>query len=148
MKNLCDHMNAEVIAGTVTNVREAVIWIQYTYMYIRMKKNPLVYGISNEERMRDPSLYSKCEWALETAVRRRELVEDTARQLAAAHMVRYDVETGNLFPTDLGRVASHFYISFTTIEIVNERLTDSSDLKAILQIISMSSVGASARREA
>ena len=148
MKNLCDHMNAEVIAGTVTNVREAVIWIQYTYMYIRMKKNPLVYGISNEERMRDPSLYSKCEWALETAVRRRELVEDTARKLDAAHMVRYDVETGNLFPTDLGRVASHFYISFTTIEIVNERRTDSSDLKAILQIISMSSVGASARREA
>ena len=148
MKNLCDHMNAEVIAGTVTNVREAVIWIQYTYMYIRMKKNPLVYGISNEERMRDPSLYSKCEWALETAVRRRELVEDTAHKLDAAHMVRYDVETGNLFPTDLGRVASHFYISFTTIEIVNERLTDSSDLKAILQIISMSSVGASARREA
>ena len=83
MKNLCDHMNAEVIAGTVTNVREAVIWIQYTYMYIRMKKNPLVYGISNEERMRDPSLYSKCEWALETAVRRRELVEDTARKLDA-----------------------------------------------------------------
>lgn len=148
MKNLCDHMNAEVIAGTVTNVREAVIWIQYTYMYIRMKKNPLVYGISNEERMRDPSLYSKCEWVLETAVRIRELVEDTARKLDAAHMVRYDVETGNLFPTDLGRVASHFYISFTTIEIVNERLTDSSDLKAILEIISMSSVRASARREA
>lgn len=81
-------------------------------------------------------------------MRRRELVEDTARKLDAAHMVRYDVETGNLFPTDLGRVASHFYISFTTIEIVNERLTDSSDLKAILQIISMSSVRASAWREA
>ena len=140
MKNLCDHMNAEVIAGTVTNVREAVIWIQYTYMYIRMKKNPLVYGISNEERMRDPSLYMKCEWALETTVKRRELVEDTARKLDAAHMVRYDVETGNLFPTDLGRVASHFYISFTTIQIVNERLTDSSDLKAVLEIIAMSSV--------
>ena len=61
MKNLCDHMNAEIIAGTVTNVREAVIWIQYTYMYIRMKKIPLVYGISIEVRMRDPSLYMKCE---------------------------------------------------------------------------------------
>lgn len=63
MKNLCDHMNAEIEAGTVTNLREAVIWIQYTYMYIRMRKNPLVYGISNEERMRDPSLFLKCEWA-------------------------------------------------------------------------------------
>ena len=54
-------MNAEIEAGTVTNLREAVIWIQYTYMYIRMRKNPLVYGISNEERMRDPSLFLKCE---------------------------------------------------------------------------------------
>ena len=56
-------MNAEIEAGPVTNLREAVIWIQYTYMYIRMRKNPLVYGISNEERMRDPSLFLKCEWA-------------------------------------------------------------------------------------
>lgn len=140
MKNLCDHMNAEVIAGTVTNVREAVIWIQYTYMYIRMKKNPLVYGISNEERMRDPSLYSKCECVLVVMVMLRDMVEDTARKLESAHMVRYDMDTGNLFPTDLGRVASHFYISFSTIQIVNERLTDSSDLKAVLQIIAMSSV--------
>ena len=61
MKNLNSHLNAEIVAGTVTNIREAVIWLQYTYMYIRMRKNPLVYGISNEERMRDPSLYIKCE---------------------------------------------------------------------------------------
>ena len=61
MKNLCDHMNAEIIAGTVTNIREAIIWIQYTYMYIRMRKNPLVYGVTSEERMRDPSLFTKCE---------------------------------------------------------------------------------------
>lgn len=64
MKNLCDHMNAEIIAGTVTNIREAIIWIQYTYMYIRMRKNPLVYGVTNEERMRDPSLFTKCEYRL------------------------------------------------------------------------------------
>ena len=31
----------------------------------------------------------------------RDMVEDTARKLDAAHMVRYDMDTGNLFPTDL-----------------------------------------------
>lgn len=61
MKRMCDHLNAEVVAGTVTNIREAVIWLQYTYLYIRMQKNPKVYGISNEELQRDPSLYMKCE---------------------------------------------------------------------------------------
>ena len=72
----------------------------------------------------------------------RDMVEDTARKLDAAHMVRYDMDTGNLFPTDLGRVASHFYISFNTVQIVNERLTDNSDLKSVLEIISMSQVRA------
>ena len=61
----------------------------------------------------------------------RDMVEDTARK-----------DTGNLFPTDLGRVASHFYISFNTVQIVNERLTDNSDLKSVLEIISMSQVRA------
>ena len=63
MKNLCDHMNAEIVAGTVTNIRQAVIWIQYTYMYIRMLKSPKAYGVSNEERLRDPSLFLHCESA-------------------------------------------------------------------------------------
>ncbi|KNB44810.1 activating signal cointegrator 1 complex subunit 3 [Blastocystis sp. subtype 4] len=126
MKNLCDHLNAEIVAGTVTNLREAVIWLQYTYLYIRMRKNPLVYGISNEERMRDPSLFCK------------DMITDTAMKLDQAHMARYDMESGNLFPTDLGRVASHFYIGYNTVIVVNERLTDVSDLRTILTIVAMS----------
>lgn len=128
MKNLCDHMNAEIIAGTVTNIREAIIWMQYTYMYIRMRKNPLVYGITNEERMRDPSLFSKCE----------QLVYETAEKLENAHMIRFDMETGNLFPTELGRIASYFYIAYTTVEIINEELFDNSNLYTILKIIAKS----------
>ena len=32
--------------GTVTNIKEAVQWLSYTYMYCRMVKNPLVYGLT------------------------------------------------------------------------------------------------------
>lgn len=141
MKNLCDHLNAEIVAGTVTNLREAVIWLQYTYLYIRMLKNPLVYGISNEERMRDPSLFCKCEYDLySVGLIDRDMITDTAMKLDQAHMARYDVESGNLFPTDLGRVASHFYIGYNTVMIINERLTDVSDLRTILMIVAMSQV--------
>jgi activating signal cointegrator complex subunit 3 len=43
-KQLADHLNAEVVGGTVTNVREGAAWLTYTYMYIRMLKNPIAYG--------------------------------------------------------------------------------------------------------
>ena len=55
-------------------------------------------------------------------------------------MIRFDMETGNLFPTELGRIASYFYIAYTTVEIINEKLFDSSTLFTILTIIAMSQV--------
>ena len=68
------------------------------------------------------------------------MITDTAMKLDQAHMARYDMESGNLFPTDLGRVASHFYIGYNTVILVNERLTDLSDLRKILTIVAMSQV--------
>ena len=38
---LADNLNAEICLGTVTNVEEAVQWLSYTYLYVRMRKNPL-----------------------------------------------------------------------------------------------------------
>ena len=32
--------------GTVSNVNEAVDWLQYTYLYVRMVRNPQLYGIT------------------------------------------------------------------------------------------------------
>jgi len=37
IKQLADHMNAEVVGGTVTNIREAIEWIRYTYLHVRSK---------------------------------------------------------------------------------------------------------------
>lgn len=41
---MVDSLNAEISLGTVANVTEAVQWIGYTYLYVRMRKNPMVYG--------------------------------------------------------------------------------------------------------
>lgn len=37
----------QVALGTVTNVEEAVKWLSYTYFYVRMRANPLAYGINH-----------------------------------------------------------------------------------------------------
>lgn len=53
---LPDQLNAEVVLGTVSNLKEAVNWISYTYLYIRMRRNPELYGVEPEDFLNDPTL--------------------------------------------------------------------------------------------
>lgn len=39
-ESLVDNLNAEIAIGTVTNIEEASRWLSYTYLHVRMKKNP------------------------------------------------------------------------------------------------------------
>lgn len=41
---MIDALNAEISLGTVANVHDAVQWVGYTYLYVRMRKNPFQYG--------------------------------------------------------------------------------------------------------
>lgn len=56
IKNLPDNLNAEVVLGTVASVREACTWLSYSYLYVRMTRNPLPYGLTLEELAADPHL--------------------------------------------------------------------------------------------
>uniref|UniRef100_A0A8D3C335 Activating signal cointegrator 1 complex subunit 3 n=1 Tax=Scophthalmus maximus TaxID=52904 RepID=A0A8D3C335_SCOMX len=117
LDSLADNLNAEVALGTVTNVEEAVKWLSYTYFYVRMRANPLAYGINHKM---DPSL----------EMYRRELVMESGRKLDKARMIRFEERTGYFASTDLGRTASHFYIRYNTIEV------DSPNMSAdILNIV-------------
>ena len=40
----------------MTNVREASLWLSYTYLFVRMLRNPLAYGVGWEELTADPRL--------------------------------------------------------------------------------------------
>ncbi|XP_074644659.1 activating signal cointegrator 1 complex subunit 3-like [Tubulanus polymorphus] len=108
--SLNDNLNAEISLGTVTNIDEAVKWLSYTYMFVRMRCNPLVYGIGYNTIQEDPTLENH----------RRELVVIAGRALDKAHMIRFDERTGYMACTDLGRTASHFYIKYETVEVFNE----------------------------
>lgn len=112
IKSLPDHMNAEIVNGTINNMKEAVAWLTYTFLFIRMKRNGLVYGIRHEEAFSDPQLEKK----------RFDLVKEAAEKLDACMMTRFERRSGNLGVTDLGRIASHYYIKHTTIENFNRML--------------------------
>ena len=44
----CDISDLQICLGTVSTVEEAVQWLSYTYLFIRMRANPLVYGIKQD----------------------------------------------------------------------------------------------------
>lgn len=41
---LPDMLNAEIVLGTINNVSDAMNWLSYTYLYVRMLQNPSLYG--------------------------------------------------------------------------------------------------------
>ena len=113
IKQLSDHLNAEIVGGTVTNLNEAATWLSYTYLYVRMLKNPLAYGITNDQKADDPMLRGRC----------LELVEQAVTYLSSNKMVTFDAASGNLSMTTLGRVAAHFYIQAESVSTFNEAMT-------------------------
>ncbi|KAL3318570.1 hypothetical protein Ciccas_002773 [Cichlidogyrus casuarinus] len=103
---LPDLLNAEVVLGTVSNVREAVTWLGYTYLFIRMLRNPSLYGIMPNYEQTDPWLEQ----------RRRDLVHSAALALEKSQLVKYDRRSGHLISTELGRIASHYYLTHETMQ--------------------------------
>lgn len=109
---LSDNLNAEIALGTICNVQEAIEWLSYSYLFVRMRINPQVYGLNYCDVEEDPTLDTK----------RRQLIHTSAMALDKARMIRYNERTGDLNITDLGRTASHFYIKYDTVEVFNEML--------------------------
>ncbi|CAL1546557.1 unnamed protein product, partial [Lymnaea stagnalis] len=126
INSLIDNLNAEISLGTVTNVDEAVRWMSYTYLFVRMRKNPLVYGIPYNYSEDDPYLESY----------RKSLVIDAARRLDKAMMIRFEERTQYMASTHLGRTASNFYIKYDTVETINEMLKDVMTEADILNLVS------------
>ena len=44
ISGMVDALNAEIALGTVANVQDAIQWLGYTYLFVRMRKNPFQYG--------------------------------------------------------------------------------------------------------
>ncbi|KAL8003118.1 putative Sec63 domain, transcription-repair coupling factor, C2 domain superfamily [Plasmopara halstedii] len=124
---LPDHLNAEIVSNTITNLDEACTWLSYTYLYVRMRKNPLAYGMKWDDVQHDPMLVA----------RRRQLILAAAEKLAACRMIKISREKGQkavngepqvtFTVTSVGRVASHYYIQHTSIETFHELFEASSE---------------------
>ncbi|KAK4936938.1 putative steryl acetyl hydrolase mug81 [Elasticomyces elasticus] len=126
---LVDNLNAEISLGTVTTIAEAVTWLGYSYLFVRMRKNPEAYGIDWNEFQDDPQL----------GQRRRKLIVDAARTLHRSQMIIFNERTDELRPKDVGRIASQYYVLQNSIEIFNTMMRPHASEADVLKMIAMSS---------
>ena len=129
IKRLADSLNGEIVLGTVTNVRDAADWLQYTYLYVRMLRNPELYGVPAEDVTNDKELLQH----------RLNLAHTAATMLAKHHLIKYDKRSGMFQVTALGRVASHFYVTHETIARFNEFLKPTMSDIELFRLFSLAS---------
>lgn len=107
---------------------EGVRWLGYSYLFVRMRKNPLVYGMVATDVEDDPLLGSK----------RHTLITTSAKRLVETQMITFDADLGTLVPTDLGRIASRYYIKNASIEIFNKMFRPRISEADVLALIASS----------
>jgi pre-mRNA-splicing helicase BRR2 len=128
IKTLPDHLNAEVVLGTVQTIEEAAEWLSYTFLYIRMLRNPSLYGIPVNAVKSDPTLKH----------RRLDLAHTAATILEKNHLIRYDRKSGAIQSTPLGRVASQFYISHFSMAVYSRHMRPNMSDIELLRLFTLS----------
>lgn len=129
--NLHDHLNADVVAGTITSKQDAVDWVTWTFMYRRISQNPNYYNLAGRTGQHINDFLS-------------ELIETTVEDLMKAKCVQAkDEDEMELEPANLGRIAAYYYIKYQTISLFAQTLesesTLSKKLKHLLEVVSKAS---------
>lgn len=130
VKTLPDHLNAEIVLGTVQSIAEAADWLSYSFLYVRMLQAPVSYGIFEPEKTlkEDPTLKR----------RRMDLAHTAACLLEKSHLVRYDRKSGALQPTPMGRIASQFYLTHSSMALYGRQLRSNMTDIDLLRLFSLS----------
>ncbi|KAG7298292.1 hypothetical protein JYU34_017890 [Plutella xylostella] len=181
VSRLPDCLNAEVALASVQSIAEAAAWLGYTYLYIRMLRQPALYGISAQQMQDDPLLESHRADLVHTAavmldkvdlihtaavmldkadlvhtaavmldkadlvhtaavmLDKADLVHTAAVMLDKAGLIKYERKSGHFQPTELGRIASHYYCTHETVQTYNQLLKPTLTEIELLRVFSLSS---------
>nr|XP_032628931.1 probable ATP-dependent DNA helicase HFM1 [Chelonoidis abingdonii] len=102
-KHLVEHLNAEIVLHTITDVKIALEWIRSTFLYIRVLKNPVHYGFS-------PGLDT-----VGIEAKLQELCLKNLNNLSSLDLIKMDEEF-NFKPTETGKLMAWYYIAFDTVK--------------------------------
>ncbi|QRV91442.1 pre-mRNA-splicing helicase BRR2 [Ceratobasidium sp. AG-Ba] len=125
---LADNLNAEIVLGNVRNRDEAVQWLGYTYLYVRMLQSPVLYGIGVDYSEDDPHLIQK----------RADIAHTAAVMLEKCNLLKYDRKSGAFVTTELGRIASHYYVTYNSMSVYNQHLKPNMSVIELFRVFALS----------
>ena len=123
--HLADPLLAEIITKRVETVQDGMDLMTWTFLYRRLTQNPNFYGLAGTTHRHFSDHLS-------------ELIENVLEDLQSAKCIAIDQET-DLTPLNLGLVAAHYSIQYTTIEIFSRSLQKKTKLKGLLEILASAS---------
>ncbi|CAD2099732.1 DEAD/DEAH helicase, putative [Plasmodium vinckei brucechwatti] len=121
LKNIENHLNAEISMGTTKNAQDGIKWLEYTYLYIRMKKNPFLYDTDIKN---DRELYEK----------RKSIIIKAISNLSENKLVRRSL-TNDFIGTFYGHIAAKYYVDYKTIGIFASHI-ENNNYTEIIDVIS------------
>ncbi len=126
---LSDHLNAEIVSGTISSKQEALDYLTWTYFFRRLLVNPSYYHM--EPLSNDANEQTTLNTYLSTIVQRSldEIIRATCIFVNA-------IDQRTLQATVHGRIASHYYISYKTIHLFSQRLTSTITIGDLIDLIS------------
>lgn len=127
VSRLVDNLNAEVVLGNVRSRDEGVEWLGYTYLFVRMLRSPGLYSVGADYED-DSALEQK----------RVDLIHSAAMVLEKSNLIKYDKKTGKLQATELGRIASHYYITHGSMLTYNHHLQPSITPIELFRVFALS----------
>ncbi|KAF2482587.1 Sec63 Brl domain-containing protein [Neohortaea acidophila] len=127
VSKLADNLNAEIVLGNVRSRDEGVEWLGYSYLFVRMLRSPALYQVGADYD-EDNTLEQK----------RVDLIHSAAVVLEKSSLVKYDKKTGRFQSTDLGRVASHYYITHNSMLTYNTHIQASVSPIELFRVFALS----------
>uniref|UniRef100_A0A061RFI5 Sec63-domain-containing protein n=1 Tax=Tetraselmis sp. GSL018 TaxID=582737 RepID=A0A061RFI5_9CHLO len=120
-EQLAEHINAEVVSGTIATMQDAVDYLSWTFFYRRLLQNPSYYDLESTE----PECLSEFLSGM---------VEDVFATLEEAGCVETD-EDGGVEPTTAGRVASYYYLHHRTMLTFSSSLHEDMTVEELLHVL-------------
>jgi activating signal cointegrator complex subunit 3 len=121
-ENLPDHINAEIVSGSITSKQDAVDWITWTYFFRRLVKNPSYYDLGSVDHTSVNEYLSA-------------LVEAALLKLADARCVLLNDDDDVVEPLTLGRVASVYYLQHGTVSLFATAMNSKNSFQDLVEIL-------------
>jgi pre-mRNA-splicing helicase BRR2 len=96
--------------------------------YVRMLKSPSLYGVGLDYQEDDAGLIQK----------RADIAHSAAVLLEKCHLLKYERSTGRFQSTELGRIASHYYVTYNSMATYNQHLRSTMSTLELFRVFALS----------